>query len=194
MIQDRQDWCISRQRTWGVPIAVFTHKETDELHPNTGHLIERIAKRIEKEGVETWFNSDKEILLGDDAADYNKGVDILDVWFDSGVTHSTVLDSDERLAFPADLYLEGSDQYRGWFQSALLTAVGMSGQAPYENILTHGFTVDAHGMKMSKSKGNVIAPQKVTQTLGADVLRLWVMASDYRKEMSVSDEILNAYR
>ncbi|MCG8379008.1 MAG: class I tRNA ligase family protein, partial [Proteobacteria bacterium] len=191
--------CISRQRTWGVPITVFIDKETQELHPDTPALIEQVAERIERQGIDAWFDLDSKDLLGNDAECYTKVLDTLDVWFDSGVTHDTVLNADERLHFPADLYLEGSDQHRGWFQSSMLTSVAIhQGQQPYQNVLTHGFTVDAKGMKMSKSKGNVVAPQKVMNVLGADILRLWVAATDYSNEMSVSDEILkrmaDAYR
>ena len=186
MIANRPDWCISRQRNWGVPITLFVHKTTGELHPDTLELIETIAQRVEKEGIDAWL--DFEIN------DYNKITDTLDVWFDSGVTHSTVLDN-----IPADLYLEGSDQHRGWFQSSLLTSVAMNdGAPPYKAVLTHGFTVDAKGKKMSKSLGNVMAPQKVMKNLGADIIRLWVSATDYTGEMTVSDEILkriaDAYR
>jgi isoleucyl-tRNA synthetase len=198
MITDRTDWCISRQRTWGVPIAVFIHKDSGELHPDTQQLIEEVAKLIETENIDAWFDMKVEDFLDSDADQYEKVGDILDVWFDSGVTHSTVLEEDERLQFPADLYLEGSDQHRGWFQSSLLTSVGINKTAPYKAVLTHGFTVDADGHKMSKSRGNVIAPQKVMNTLGADILRLWVAATDYRGEISVSDEIMkrtaDAYR
>ena len=199
MIENRPDWCISRQRTWGVPITVFIHRETQELHPDTVALIEKVANKIEEQGIDAWFELDAKELLGDEADSYAKVTDTLDVWFDSGVTHDTVLNADERLSFPADLYLEGSDQHRGWFQSSLLTSVAMyDGKAPYRSVVTHGFTVDAKGMKMSKSKGNVVAPQKVMNALGADILRLWVAATDYRNEMSVSDEILkrmaDAYR
>ena len=198
MVNERTDWCISRQRTWGVPIAVFIDRQTGELHPDTARLVEAAAQRVEQAGIDGWFDLDAGELLGEQAARYEKVTDTLDVWFDSGVTHATVLERDGRLAFPADLYLEGSDQHRGWFQSSLLTSVGINRQAPYRGVLTHGFTVDAKGMKMSKSQGNVIAPQKVMQTLGADVLRLWVSATDYRGEMNVSDEILkrmaDAYR
>jgi isoleucyl-tRNA synthetase len=198
MIRERPDWCISRQRTWGVPIAVFVHKVTGELHPKTLDLIEQVALRVEQEGVDAWFDLNSEELLGEKASDYEKITDTLDVWFDSGVTHSYVLGVDDRLQFPADLYLEGSDQHRGWFQSSLLTSIGINKVAPYKGVLTHGFTVDAQGMKMSKSRGNVVAPQQVMKTLGADILRLWVAATDYRTEMSVSDEILkrmaDAYR
>jgi len=190
MIDGRPDWCISRQRTWGVPITFFIHKETRELHPRTAELIEQIAKRIEVKGIEAWFELEKEELLGAEAADYEKSTDTLDVWFDSGVTHACVLDKREHLNSPADLYLEGSDQHRGWFQSSLLASVAMNDVAPYKAVLTHGFTVDKNGEKMSKSKGNVIPPQSVMKNLGADVLRLWIAATDYRSEMRVSDEIL----
>jgi isoleucyl-tRNA synthetase len=190
MVEGRPDWCISRQRNWGVPIALFVHKETGELHPDTPKLIEQVAERIEKAGIEAWFELDATDLLGDEAEQYTKINDILDVWFDSGVTHACVLDKREQLSFPAAMYLEGSDQHRGWFQSSLLTSVAMNGCAPFESVLTHGFTVDAKGKKMSKSQGNVVAPQKVINSLGADVLRLWVSANDYRGEMTVSDEIL----
>lgn len=191
MVDGRPDWCISRQRTWGVPITFFVHKETGELHPRTPELIEQIALRIEQKGIEAWFELDKQELLGDEAALYDKTTDTLDVWFDSGVTHACVLEKREQLSFPADLYLEGSDQHRGWFQSSLLTSVAMNDVAPYKAVLTHGFTVDAEGKKMSKSKGNVVAPQSVVKDLGADVLRLWVASTDYRGEMSVSNEILS---
>ena len=190
MIEGRPDWCISRQRTWGVPITFFIHKETRELHPRTGELIEQVARRIEEKGIEAWFELEKEELLGVESADYEKSTDTLDVWFDSGVTHACVLDKREQLTFPADLYLEGSDQHRGWFQSSLLTSVAMNGVAPYKAVLTHGFTVDKNGEKMSKSKGNVVPPQSVMKNLGADVLRLWIASTDYRSEMRVSDEIL----
>jgi isoleucyl-tRNA synthetase len=198
MVADRPDWCISRQRTWGVPITVFVHKQTGELHPDTLEMVEQVVELIELNGVEAWHDLDPAQLLADSADDYEKVSDILDVWFESGVTHNSILAADERLRFPADLYLEGSDQHRGWFQSSLLTSVGINGVAPYKNVLTHGFVVDAQGKKMSKSKGNVVAPQTVMNTLGADILRLWVAATDYRGEMSVSDEIMkrtaDAYR
>ncbi|MDX1654046.1 MAG: isoleucine--tRNA ligase, partial [Candidatus Competibacteraceae bacterium] len=190
MVENRPDWCISRQRSWGVPITLFVHKETQELHPDTLELMEKVALRIEEGGVDAWHELDAHELLGAEAQHYQKSTDILDVWFDSGTTHFSVLGRRPELAFPADLYLEGSDQHRGWFQSSLLTAVAMHGHAPYKGVLTHGFTVDAQGRKMSKSLGNVVAPQSVVNTLGADVLRLWVAATDYRGEMSVSDEIL----
>ena len=190
MVENRPDWCVSRQRYWGVPIALFTHKKTGELHPRTQELIEQVAQRIEQGGIDAWFELDPAELLGAEAADYQKASDTLDVWFDSGTTHLSVLDRRPELRFPADLYLEGSDQHRGWFQSSLLASVAMRGVAPYKGLLTHGFTVDAQGRKMSKSLGNVVAPQKVFNSLGADVLRLWTAATDYRGEMGVSDEIL----
>ena len=189
MLESRPDWCISRQRTWGVPIALFVHRQSGALHPRTADLIEEVALRIEQGGIDAWFAVDPAELLGDEAAQYEKITDTLDVWFDSGVTHACVLTRRPELAFPADLYLEGSDQHRGWFQSSLLTSAGIHGCAPYKAVLTHGFTVDAAGHKMSKSRGNVIAPQQVMKTLGADILRLWVAATDYRAEMAVSDEI-----
>ena len=198
MVKDRQDWCISRQRTWGVPIAIFVSKHNGQLHPDTPQLIQEIARRVEVAGIDSWFELDPEELLAKDAKNYEKINDTLDVWFDSGVTHSCVLETDNRLAFPADLYLEGSDQHRGWFQSSLITSMAIHGKRPYRSVLTHGFTVDAEGHKMSKSRGNVIAPQKIMNSLGADILRLWVSATDYRTEMHVSDEILkrmaDAYR
>ncbi len=191
MMEGRPDWCVSRQRTWGVPITFFVNKDTGELHPRTAELTEQVAKRIEQQGIDAWFDLDIAELLGSDTEQYDKMTDTLDVWFDSGVTHACVLAKREELAFPADLYLEGSDQHRGWFQSSLLASVAMNDVAPYKAVLTHGFTVDAEGKKMSKSKGNVIAPQSVMKDLGADVLRLWVASTDYRGEMTVSSEILN---
>jgi isoleucyl-tRNA synthetase len=190
MLESRPDWCISRQRTWGVPIAVFAHKQTGELHPNTVPMIEKIAQAIEQQGVDAWDEVNIHDYLGDDADDYLKVTDILDVWFDSGVTHFTVLDQRKELSSPADLYLEGSDQHRGWFQTSLLTSCAMKNEAPYKQVLTHGFTVDANGRKMSKSLGNIIPPDKVIQQLGADVLRLWVASTDYSTDITVSDEIL----
>ncbi|MEA3299859.1 MAG: isoleucine--tRNA ligase [Pseudomonadota bacterium] len=190
MLNNSPDWCISRQRTWGVPIALFVHRESGEVHPRTAELIEQVARRVEGEGIDAWFDLDPAELLGDDAAHYDKVTDTLDVWFDSGVTHFSVLGRRDELAYPADLYLEGSDQHRGWFQSSLKTAIAINGSAPYRAVLTHGFTVDAQGRKMSKSVGNVVSPQKVVNELGADVLRLWVAATDFSGEMSVSDEIL----
>jgi isoleucyl-tRNA synthetase len=190
MMENRPDWCISRQRTWGVPITFFIHKETGELHPDTAELVEKVALLIEEKGIDAWFDLEVADLLGAEAASYEKMSDTLDVWFDSGVTHEAVLRRRDALHFPADLYLEGSDQHRGWFQSSLLASTAMNAAAPYKAVLTHGFTVDANGKKMSKSAGNVVAPQSVMKELGADVLRLWVAATDYRGEMHVSDEIL----
>ena len=191
MLADRPDWCISRQRNWGVPITVFVHKETSQLHPDTEILFEEIAHKIEKGGINAWFDLEPSEFLGDDASNYRKVTDILDVWFDSGTTHASVLGRRDDLHFPADLYLEGSDQHRGWFQSSLLTSVAIHGEAPYEGLLTHGFTVDQDGRKMSKSVGNVIPPQDIMNTLGADILRLWIASTDFTKEMTVSHEILN---
>jgi len=190
MLATSPDWCISRQRTWGVPIALFVNKETQELHPETPRLIEAVAQKVEQGGMDAWFELDAAELLGADADKYQKVTDTLDVWFDSGVTHYAVLAQRAGLRFPADLYLEGSDQHRGWFQSSLKTSMAMNGVPPYKTVLTHGFVVDAQGRKMSKSIGNVIPPQKVMNDLGADVLRLWVAATDFSTEMSVSDEIL----
>ncbi|MHB1075525.1 isoleucine--tRNA ligase [Thiobacillus sp.] len=190
MIRNRPDWCVSRQRNWGVPMPFFTHKETGELHPRTAELLEIVAKRVEASGIEAWFALDPAELLGDDAAHYDKTGHTLDVWFDSGVTHACVLKRRPELAHPADLYLEGSDQHRGWFQSSLLTSCATDGRAPYDALLTHGFVVDGKGHKMSKSKGNVVAPQKVMDQYGADILRLWVATTDYSGELSISDEIL----
>jgi len=190
MLDSSPDWCISRQRTWGVPIALFVNKQTQELHPETTRLIEEVALRVEKEGIEAWFELDAAELLGDEADQYSKVTDTLDVWFDSGVTHAAVLEKRSNLRFPADLYLEGSDQHRGWFQSSLKTSMAMNNVAPYKQVLTHGFVVDDKGHKMSKSLGNVMSPQTVFKNLGADVLRLWVAATDFSGEMRVSDEIL----
>ncbi|MCU7798629.1 MAG: isoleucine--tRNA ligase [gamma proteobacterium symbiont of Lucinoma myriamae] len=190
MLENRPDWCISRQRTWGVPITLFVHNETQELHPDTTSLIEQVALRVAQNGIDDWFELEASELIGADAENYTKVADTLDVWFDSGVTHACVINEREELQFPADLYLEGSDQHRGWFQSSLLTSVAVNDVAPYKEVLTHGFVVDANGKKMSKSKGNVIAPQKIMKTLGADILRLWVSSTDYTGEITVSDEIL----
>jgi len=200
MIVNRPDWTLSRQRQWGVPMAFFVHKETGALHPNSAALLDEVAARVEQAGIEAWQTIEPSDLLGDDADQYEKNRDTLDVWFDSGTTHWHVLRGSHAdvLQFPADLYLEGSDQHRGWFHSSLLTASMLDGRPPYKALLTHGFAVDANGRKMSKSLGNVVAPQKVMDTLGADILRLWVASADYRNEMSVSDEILkrvaDAYR
>jgi isoleucyl-tRNA synthetase len=190
MIAVRPDWCVSRQRTWGVPIPLFVDKVSGELHPRTAALIEEVAKRVEQGGIDAWFDLDAAALLGGDASQYDKATDVMDVWFDSGVVHHCVSQMRPEITSPADLYLEGSDQHRGWFHSSLLTSVAMHGRAPYRGVLTHGFTVDEKGRKMSKSIGNTLVPQKLTNTLGADVVRLWVAATDYANEMSVSDEIL----
>ncbi|TCP15484.1 isoleucyl-tRNA synthetase [Crenobacter luteus] len=190
MIKNRPDWCVSRQRSWGVPMTFFVHKESGELHPRSAELLEEVALRVEQRGIEAWFSLDAAELLGDEAAEYKKLSDTLDVWFDSGSTHFAVLKQRPELAWPADLYLEGSDQHRGWFQSSLLTGCATIGRAPYKQLLTHGFVVDGEGRKMSKSKGNVVAPQKVNDSLGADILRLWVASTDYSGELAISDEIL----
>jgi isoleucyl-tRNA synthetase len=192
MIEARPDWTISRQRYWGVPIALFFDRETGAPHPRSVELMREVADRVEREGVDAWYALTAEDLLGDEAARYEKVTDILDVWFDSGSSHECVLAQrpQDGLRKPADLYLEGSDQHRGWFHSALLTGVAMDGAAPYRQVLTHGFAVDEQGKKMSKSLGNVVVPQKVIDQLGADVLRLWVAATDFSAEMSVSDKIL----
>ena len=190
MVENRPDWCVSRQRNWGVPIAIYLHKETGEIHPDTTALMEQVAQRIEKEGIQAWYDLDDAELLGEDVDQYDKVTDTLDVWFDSGVTHNSVVNARAELSGPADLYLEGSDQHRGWFQSSLLSSVAMTGEAPYKTVLTHGFTVDKDGKKMSKSLGNVMSPQEVISTLGADVLRLWIASTDYRSEMTISKEIL----
>jgi isoleucyl-tRNA synthetase len=194
MIKNRPDWCVSRQRNWGVPMPLFVHKETGELHPDTMGLLETVALQVEQQGVEAWFSLDGAAFLAqhapDNAGQYKKVTDTLDVWFDSGATHAAVLKRREELRSPADLYLEGSDQHRGWFQSSLLTGCAIDGRAPYNALLTHGFVVDGAGHKMSKSKGNVVAPQKVMDTYGADILRLWVASTDYSGELTISDEIL----
>lgn len=202
MIANRPDWCISRQRNWGVPIPFFLHKQTGELHPRTVELMEAVAKRVEQEGIEAWFKLDAVELLGEEAGQYDKITDTLDVWFDSGTTHWHVLRGSHDIGHAtgpvADLYLEGSDQHRGWFHSSLLTGCAIDNHAPYRELLTHGFTVDENGRKMSKSLGNTIEPEKVNNTLGADILRLWVSATDYSGEMAVSEQILqrsaDAYR
>ncbi len=191
MVSGRPDWCVSRQRAWGVPIPLFVHRASGELHPDTPRLLEEVARRMDAGGVDAWFELDPAELLGAAvAAEYEKVSDTMDVWMDSGMVHHCLAAVRPEVGFPASLYLEGSDQHRGWFQSSLLTAVAMHGRAPYEAVLTHGFTVDEKGRKMSKSLGNGIDPQQVFSTLGADVLRLWVAATDYRGEMSGSNEIL----
>jgi isoleucyl-tRNA synthetase len=189
MIAARPDWCVSRQRTWGVPIPLFVDKVTGELHPRTQELIAEVAKMVERDGIDAWFDLDASAQLGVDLNQYDKATDVMDVWFDSGVVHHSVSVIRPEITSPSDLYLEGSDQHRGWFHSSLLTSVAMHGRAPYRAVLTHGFTVDENGRKMSKSLGNILAPQKLTSTLGADVIRLWVAATDYANEMSVSEEI-----
>ena len=198
MVANRPDWCISRQRTWGVPITLFVDRQSNELHPDTIALMQKVSDIVEEQGVDCWYADDIYARLGVDETKYDRVTDILDVWFDSGVSHRCVLDEREELERPAQMYLEGSDQHRGWFQSSLLTSVAIHGIAPYEQVLTHGFVVDADGRKMSKSLGNVVSPLKIMNTLGADVMRLWVAAADYRGEMTVSDEILkrvaDAYR
>jgi isoleucyl-tRNA synthetase len=189
MIAARPDWCVSRQRTWGVPIPLFVDKVSGELHPRTHELIAEVAKLVERDGIDAWFDLEASTLLGAEAGQYDKATDVMDVWFDSGVVHHCVSVIRPEITAPSDLYLEGSDQHRGWFHSSLLTSVAMHGRAPYRGVLTHGFTVDENGRKMSKSLGNILAPQKLTSTLGADVIRLWVAATDYANEMSVSEEI-----
>ena len=198
MIATRPDWCISRQRSWGTPIPLFIHKENGALHPNTVGLVAKVADIVEKEGMDAWFEIESSELLGDEANQYDKVTDTLDVWFDSGVSHFSVLDANDALHSPADLYLEGSDQHRGWFNSSLMTACAMQGKAPYKTVLTHGFAVDKDGKKMSKSKGNYIAPEKLINQSGADILRLWVASTDYQSDVHLSDEIFkrtaDAYR
>ena len=198
MLDGRPDWCISRQRTWGVPIPLFVNKVDGSFHPDTERLIEEVAKRIEGTGIDAWFDLSADELLGADSEHYDKVTDTLDVWFDSGVTHACVLRERGGLSAPADLYLEGSDQHRGWFQSSLLTGIGAFDESPYRQVLTHGFTVDGEGRKMSKSLGNIIPAKKAMNDIGADVLRLWVSSADYRNEIAASDEIFkrtaDAYR
>ncbi|WP_027710848.1 isoleucine--tRNA ligase [Dickeya chrysanthemi] len=199
MVANRPDWCISRQRTWGVPMSLFVHKETQALHPRTAELIEAVAKRVEQDGIQAWWDLNPADLLGAEAAEYEKVPDTLDVWFDSGSTHASVVDvRPEFSGHAADMYLEGSDQHRGWFMSSLMISTAIKGKAPYRQVLTHGFTVDGQGRKMSKSIGNTVSPQDVMDKLGADILRLWIGSTDYSGEIAVSDEILkrsaDAYR
>src|SRR5688500_489487 len=192
MIANRPDWTLSRQRQWGVPMPFFLHRETGALHPRTAEILETVAKRVEQGGIEAWQSMTAEELLWPDSKDYEKSRDTLDVWFDSGSTHYTVMRGSHRddTRFPADLYLEGSDQHRGWFHSSLLVSCMLDGMPPYKGLLTHGFVVDGEGRKMSKSKGNVVAPQQVSNSLGAEILRLWVASTDYSGELFISNEIL----
>lgn len=199
MVENRPDWCISRQRTWGVPMSLFIHKQTGAIHPETLALMEKVAQRVEQDGIQAWWDLDSAELLGSDADDYEKVPDTLDVWFDSGSTSCSVVDvRPEFTGHSADIYLEGSDQHRGWFMSSLMISTAIKSKAPYRQVLTHGFTVDGQGRKMSKSIGNTVSPQDVMDKLGADILRLWVASTDYSGEMAVSDEILkrsaDAYR
>ncbi|RQM39665.1 isoleucine--tRNA ligase [Erwinia psidii] len=199
MVASRPDWCISRQRTWGVPMALFVHKDTEQLHPDTLSLMEKVAQRVEQDGIQAWWDLDAKALMGDEAENYVKVPDTLDVWFDSGSTSYSVVDARPEFGGHAsDMYLEGSDQHRGWFMSSLMISTAMKGKAPYRQVLTHGFTVDGQGRKMSKSIGNTVSPQDVMNKLGGDILRLWVASTDYSGEMAVSDEILkraaDAYR
>ena len=189
MLTDRPDWCISRQRNWGVPITLVVHKESGAIHPNQSELFKQFANLIEENGISSWESLDLNEFI-DDGDSYIKITDSLDVWFDSGVTHFAVSEQRFEEGIVADLYLEGSDQHRGWFQSSLLTSIAMNGRAPYKAVLTHGFVVDENGRKQSKSLGNVVSPQKVWDSLGADILRLWVASADFRSEMVASDEIL----
>ncbi|WP_072576135.1 isoleucine--tRNA ligase, partial [Suttonella ornithocola] len=199
MIAGRPDWCISRQRYWGVPLCFVVHKETGELHPNIVDIMDKAADRIAESGIEAWFELPLEALVpAEDVPNYEKLNDVLDVWFDSGTTHFAVLRQRPELSYPADLYLEGSDQHRGWFHSSLLTGSAIDGRPPYKGLLTHGFTVDEQGRKMSKSLGNVVEPNAVIEQMGADILRLWVSSADYSAEVSLSNNILkqraDAYR
>lgn len=198
MIETRPDWCISRQRAWGTPIPLFIHRETGAIHPDTVNLVAKVAAIVEKEGIDAWFELDVSTLLGEEANDYDKVTDTLDVWFDSGVSHYCVLNANDNLQHPADLYLEGSDQHRGWFNSSLTSACAINGVSPFKTVLTHGYAVDKDGKKMSKSKGNYIAPERLINQSGADILRLWVAATDYQSDVHLSDEIFkrsaDAYR
>ncbi|BGI50937.1 MAG: isoleucine--tRNA ligase [Arsenophonus endosymbiont of Ceratovacuna japonica] len=191
MVTNRLDWCVSRQRTWGIPMVLFIHKKTKELHPRTLELIKEIVKHVKKSGIQAWWDLDPVKILGNDASNYIKVYDTLDVWFDSGSTNYSVIDfRPEFKGNSADLYLEGSDQHRGWFMSSLILSIAIKGKAPYREVLTHGFTVDGKGRKMSKSLGNTISPQDIMNDLGADILRLWIASTDYTNEIAVSREIL----
>ena len=192
MIQDRPDWCVSRQRVWGVPLPIFVNKKTGEpLRDNK--VIERIASIYEQEGGDAWFNSEPSRFLSPDydSNEYEQVKDVVEVWFDSGSTHSYVLETREDLQWPASMYLEGSDQHRGWFHSSLLESCGTRGRAPFESILSHGFVVDGKGRKMSKSIGNVISPDEIINKYGADILRIWVVASDYSEDLKIDNQIIN---
>ncbi|MGA8551260.1 MAG: isoleucine--tRNA ligase, partial [Stellaceae bacterium] len=191
MVAGKPDWCVSRQRAWGVPIAVFTHRDTG-LPLRDGAVIERVAAAVERHGSDIWFSADAREFLGNayDPAEWEKVTDIIEVWFDSGSTHAFVLEQRPELQWPASLYLEGSDQHRGWFNSSLIEACGTRGRAPYDAVLTHGFVLDEEGRKMSKSLGNVVGPQDVMKQSGADILRLWVVGSDYSDDLRIGPEIL----
>lgn len=193
MIEKRPDWCISRQRKWGVPLSIFTHKKTGKIHPNTYFLMKKIAQKVEQEGIQAWWNINSKELLGEEHKLYNQVLDTLDVWFESGNTHTSIKYKNKKYTKKrADMYLEGSDQHRGWFMSSLIISVLISGKAPYSEVLTHGFVIDKKGQKMSKSIGNTISPNSVINQLGADVLRLWVASSNYSNDISISDEILKS--
>jgi len=192
MIANRPDWTLSRQRQWGVPMPFFLHRESGALHPRTPELLEQVAQRVEQRGIEAWQSVTAEEFIAHESAKYEKSRDTLDVWFDSGSTHYTVMRGSHPrdTGFPADLYLEGSDQHRGWFHSSLLVSCMLDGVPPYKGLLTHGFVIDLEGRKMSKSKGNTMAPQEISSTLGAEILRLWVASSDFSGELTISSEIL----
>jgi isoleucyl-tRNA synthetase len=194
MIEGKPDWCVSRQRSWGVPIPIFTNKKTGEPLRDQA-VIDRVAAAVEREGGDVWFSADPAQFLGNayDPAEWDQVTDIIEVWFDSGSTHAFVLEQRPELKWPASLYLEGSDQHRGWFNSSLIEACGTRGRAPYEAVLTHGFVLDESGRKMSKSLGNVIAPQDVMKQSGADILRLWVAGSDYSEDIRIGPEILKRF-
>ena len=194
MVEGRPDWCVSRQRVWGVPLPIFINKKTKEPLRDQ-KVIDRIASIYEKQGSDCWFTDDPKVFLGDDynPNDYEKLNDIVEVWFDSGSTHSFVLEKRKDLKWPADMYLEGSDQHRGWFHSSLLESCGTRGKAPFQSILSHGFVVDGKGMKMSKSMGNVISPEDILKNYGADILRVWVASSDYAEDLRIDKSILTQH-